>query len=79
MKGLNLNSHNNRNEDSWTQALQENIGQGFKDRIGDEEDREGRIVFASSHLMQLLLQASDLCIANIGPVEECQEIEHAQL
>lgn len=50
----------------------------MRPRIGDllrnEEDRQRRIVFPSRHIMKRLLQAIDLCIANIRSVEEGEKV-----
>jgi hypothetical protein len=43
--------HNDGDEDRGTKALQQDIGEGLKDRIGDKEDGERRIVFACAHIM----------------------------
>lgn len=49
------------------------------DSLGDEEDRQCRIILASCKISKRLLQAIDLRIANVCSIEEGEEVENTKL
>ena len=57
--------HNNRNEDTRAQALEQDIGQWLENRVRHEEDRQCGIVLIPRHV-EVLLQSCELGIADIG-------------
>lgn len=69
--------HDGRNENARTQAFEQDVGQGFGEGIGDEEDRQGSVIIPRCHV-QVGQQAFQLGVADIGPVQEADEIEETQ-
>ena len=53
------------------------MGQGFEDGVRDEEDGQGEVVLGVGHV-EVRLQAFDLGIADVGAVEEGDEVEEAE-
>jgi hypothetical protein len=74
-----LGSHDDGNEDGWAEALQQDIGGRFEDRIRHEEERERSIVLAGANIIQTLLQPIDLGIANVGTIEKGEKVEDTEL
>ena len=69
--------HNNRYEDTRPQPLEQDIGEGFKERVGDEENGETGIVLATCDL-EGLLETVETRIADVGAVEEGDQVEQAE-
>lgn len=46
--------HNNGNEDAGSQPLEQNVRQGLKEGVGDEEDGQAGIVLAAGDMETLL-------------------------
>ncbi len=69
--------HDGRDEDGRAKTLEEDLGERLKERVGDEEDCQRNVVLGVGHL-EVLLQALDLGIANVGAVEEGNEVEEAE-
>ncbi len=70
--------HNDRDEDGGPDALEEHIGEGLKDGVRDEEDGEGRVVPRRVHT-QVPIEARDLGVPNVCPVQEGEKVEEAEL
>ena len=64
-------------EDTRRPALDGDVGEGLKSGVGDEEDGQCDIVVGATHV-ERLLHVGDTGIANVGAVEEGQEIEQRQ-
>ena len=63
--------HDGGKEDAGPQTLEEDIGQGFGERVGNKEDGEGRIVLLGFiNNAEVLVQAIDFRISNIGACSE---------
>ena len=69
--------HDARNEDARSKALQEDVGEGFEEGIGDEEDGEAGIVLTAGDV-ETFLEAIQLRVADIGSIEKGDEIEQAE-
>ena len=69
--------HDQRNENAGSKALEEHVGQGFGQCVGDEEDGQGSIVLATCHV-EILLQAIQFCVADIGSVEKTDEVQQTE-
>ena len=69
--------HDQRDEDARPQALQQDVGQRFSEGVGDEEDGEGSVILAAGHF-QVLLQAIEPGVSDVGSVEETDEVEEAE-
>ena len=61
--------HNDGDEDGRAKTLEKNIGEGFGERVGDEENGEAGIVLATGD-SEGFLEADDAGIADVGAVEE---------
>ena len=57
--------------------LQQDVGDGLKQRIGDEEDCQSEVVLLAVHT-QVLVQTGDLGVADVGAVEEGEEVKDAE-
>lgn len=66
--------HNGRNEDRRLQALEQDVGEGFETSVRDEEKRESGVVLAAGHA-EVVDEAVDFGVADVGPVEEGDEVE----
>jgi hypothetical protein len=66
-------NHNNRQEDTRSEFLEQDIRQRLKHRVTNEEDRKSLIVLSISHV-EIFLQAIDFGVANVGSVEEGNEV-----
>lgn len=51
--------------------------QRLEERVGHEEDGQSGVVLAVGHF-EILLQANDLCVADVGSVEETGQVEQAK-
>jgi hypothetical protein len=71
-------SHDDGDEDGGAHPLEEDVGEGFEDGVGHEEDGQGRVVRPRAQL-QILGKTSDLGVADVGTVEESQQIQQTQL
>ncbi len=69
--------HNQGNEDARSQALEEDVREGFGQGVRDEEDGEGGVVLAVCHV-EILLQAIQFRIPDVGSVEETDEVEETE-
>ena len=69
--------HDDGDEDGRPQALEQDIGQGFEERVGDEEDGQAGVVLPSRDV-QRVGQAVELSVADVGAVEEGDEVEEAE-
>lgn len=72
------NLHDNWDEPGRSHTLQENVGKRLKDRIRDKKDGEAGVVLRGGDAYSLRLrldEASDLRVANVGPVEEGEQIK----
>jgi hypothetical protein len=69
--------HDGWDEDAGTPAFEQDLGEGFEEGVGDEEDGQGEVVLAVGH-MQVGLEALDLGVADVGAVEEGDEVEEAE-
>ena len=69
--------HDDGDEDRRAQALEQDVRQGFEERVGDEEDGEAGIVLPPRDV-QGVGQAVELGIADVGAVEEGDEVEEAE-
>jgi hypothetical protein len=71
-------SHDYGNEDGRPQLLEQEIGESLKHGVGDEEDGQGVVVVPGVH-GDISRQVGDLGVADVGPVEEADEVEEAEL
>ena len=69
--------HDSRQPDGRPKAFKEEIGRHLEDAVGEEEDGEGPIVLGPRHV-EVLLQAFDLCVADVAAVEEGEEVEEGE-
>jgi hypothetical protein len=69
--------HNDRQEDARPKLLEKDVRQGLEARVRHEEDGKRRIVLAVGHL-QIFLQAVNLRIADVGPIQEGDQIQERQ-
>ncbi|GKT76356.1 hypothetical protein ColTof4_08779 [Colletotrichum tofieldiae] len=60
-------------EDSGCEALEKGVGGGLEDGIADKEDCEREVVVGALHV-EVLLHAGETGIANVGSVEEREEV-----
>ena len=58
-------NHNGWNEDARPQALEEDVGQRLKKRVGNEKNGEGGIVLARGHV-KILRKAINFGISNVS-------------
>ena len=70
-------NHNNWDENARSQALEQDVRQRLKAGVGDEKDGEAGIVLAARDV-EALLEAVEFCVANVGAVEEGDEVEEAE-
>lgn len=73
-----MNLHDDWDEDGWTHALEQDVGEGLKDGVGDEEDRQSGIVGSTAET-EILSKSIDLGIADIGTVQEGEQIQQTEL
>ena len=66
--------HNCRNKDTRSRPSENNVGDRFKDRVGNEEDGQRGVVLTVGH-PEIFLQAIELCVPDIGPIQERTQIE----
>ena len=59
--------HDDAEPGGWRQPLQDQIARNLEENVRNEEHEEGDVVVCTDHF-QVLGQALDLCIADIGPV-----------
>lgn len=64
-------------KDTGRVAFEKNVGDGLGTCVRDEEDGQGIVVVASDHA-DAGLQVGCLCIANVGAVQERQEIQERE-
>lgn len=69
--------HDDGDEDRRAQALEQDICQWLEERVGYEEDGQASIVLAARHV-QGVDQAVEFGIADVGTVEEGDEVEQAE-
>ena len=69
--------HNDRDENARSQPFKQNVGQRLEAGVGDEEDGETGIVLAAGDV-ETLLEAVKLGVADVGAVEEGDEIEETK-
>lgn len=69
--------HNRRNENRRLQALEQDVGEGFEAGVRDEEKRKSGVVLAAGHA-EVVNEAVDFGVADVGPVEEGDEVEEGQ-
>lgn len=69
--------HDDRDEYAGSETLQQHVGQRFGEGVGDEEDGETGVVLAGGDV-EAFLQAVEFGIADVGAVEEGDEIEEAE-
>lgn len=69
--------HDDRDENAGAKALEQDIGQGFEERVRDEEDGETGVVLAACDV-ETRLEAIELGIADVCAVEERDEVEEAE-
>lgn len=70
-------NHDGGYEDTRTKAFEKNVGDGFCQSIGDEENGESGIVLAGGDV-QALLQAVQFCIPNVCSIEEADQVEKTE-
>lgn len=70
--------HDNGDVDGRAQSLEQDVAERLKNRVRDEEDGQCGIVPGCGKI-QVCAKAGDFGIANVGPVEEGQQIEEAEL
>lgn len=59
--------------------LEKYVGRDLKDNVRNEENGKGRVVLKTLRVqIEILLQAKNRGVCNVGPVEEGEEIENAQ-
>ena len=69
--------HDDGDEDRRAQALEQDVRQGLEERVGDEEDGQAGIVLAARDV-EGVGQAVEFGIADVGAVEEGDEVEEAE-
>ena len=69
--------HDERDEDSRTKALEQDVGQRLEDGVGNEEDRERGIVGAVRQV-EVSQQTIDLRISDVGSVQEADQVEERE-
>lgn len=69
--------HDQRNEDAGSHALEEDVGQGLGQGVGNEEDGESGVVLAIRHV-EVLLQAIEFRVSDVGSIEETDEVEETE-
>lgn len=70
-------NHDGRYENAGTKPFEKDVGQGFCQGVGYEEDGESRIVLAAGNF-QACLQAVYPRVSNIRSVEEADQIEKTE-
>lgn len=71
-------SHDDGDKDGRAQLFEQNVGQGLKHGVRDEEDGQGGIVAGYSE-SQILTHAGDLSVPDIGTIQEGQEVQATKL
>ena len=70
--------HDTRDEDTGLEAFQENIGEWLKQRVGDEENGQSRIVKVRgkrvSMSAKIVLEAIDPRVTYVGTIEERTQV-----
>lgn len=61
--------HGMRTPDMRFQFLQQDVRRNFADDIGNEENRQGGIIFGSRGDVQVGLEIEQCCITDIDPLE----------
>ena len=69
--------HDDGDENARTEALEQDVGQRFEEGVGDEEDGQASVVLAAGDV-EAFLEAIELGVADIGAVEEGDEVEEAE-
>lgn len=69
--------HDARQEDTRAEALQHDVGGGFEEAVRDEEDCQADVVLPVLHV-QVWDQPVDFGVADVGAVEEADEIEEGE-
>ena len=69
--------HDDWDEDRRAQALEQDVRQGLEERVGDEEDGQAGIILAARDV-EGVGQAVEFGIADVGAVEEGDEVEEAE-
>ena len=65
-----------RDENGGTEFLEQDLREGLKDRVADEEDRQCVVVLVVGHV-QVFLEPVNFGIPDVGPIQKGQEIEQA--
>ena len=68
------NAHCNREEDRRPEALQEEVCQSLENGIRNKENTQDETILFCRHVYGLR-QTSNLSVANVGAVEETDEVE----
>lgn len=67
-------NHDGGNEHRGTQPFQQDVSKRLEERVGDEEDRQTGVVLAICDF-EGFLQALESRVADVGTVEERDEVE----
>ena len=70
--------HDDGDKDGRAPSLEHDVGQGLKDGIGHEEQSQSLVVLGHSYF-ESVTQAGDVGIADIGSIQEGQQIQTAKL
>lgn len=70
--------HGNGYEVGRAQSLEQDVGYRLEDGVRHEEDGQRGIV-AGRREAQVRAQAGELCVADVGTVEEGEQVEEAKL
>lgn len=70
--------HGDRDEVRGAQSLEQDVGYRLEDGVRHEEDGQGGIV-AGRREAEVRAQAGELCVADVGAVQEGEQVEEAEL
>jgi hypothetical protein len=69
--------HDYRDENGWSEAFEQNLCQGLKSGVRDEEDRQGQVVLRAGQF-QIRAEARDFGIADVGTIQERRKVEQTE-
>jgi hypothetical protein len=69
--------HDYRDENGWSEAFEQDLCQGLKSGVRDEEDRQGQVVLRAGQF-QIRAEARDFGIADVGTIQERRKVEQTE-
>lgn len=70
-------NHDDGNENGWSKPFEQDLSQRLKSGIRDEKDGQSQVVLRTCQV-QIFGEASDLCIANVGTIEERGKVKQTE-